>query len=68
VEGYDSSNREEAMNMLMKKDGLVTGLIYQNKEQPSYQELVAGYSEDPLNNQGLKLDEETFDELVKEFM
>jgi 2-oxoglutarate/2-oxoacid ferredoxin oxidoreductase subunit beta len=68
VQGYDSSNREEAMNMLMKKDGLVTGLIYQNKEQPSYQELVAGYSEDPLNNQGLKLDEETFDELVKEFM
>ncbi|MFD2682741.1 2-oxoacid:ferredoxin oxidoreductase subunit beta [Bacillus seohaeanensis] len=68
VEGYDSSNREEAMSMLMKKDGLVTGLIYQNKEQPSYQELVAGYSEDPLNNQRLKLDEETFDELVKEFM
>ncbi len=68
VEEYDSSNREEAMNMLMKKDGLVTGLIYENKEQPSYQELVAGYSADPLNNQGLKLDEETFDELVKEFM
>jgi 2-oxoglutarate/2-oxoacid ferredoxin oxidoreductase subunit beta len=68
VEGYDSSSREEAMNMLMKKDGLVTGLIYQNKEQPSYQELVAGYSEDSLNSQELKLDEETFDGLVKEFM
>ena len=33
VEGYDPSSREEAMNTLMKHDGLVTGLIYQNKEQ-----------------------------------
>ncbi|MBN8191384.1 2-oxoacid:ferredoxin oxidoreductase subunit beta [Bacillus sp. NTK074B] len=68
VEGYDPSNREQAMNTLMEKDGLVTGLIYQNKEQPSYQELVAGYSEDPLSTHDLKLDKSKFDELVKEFM
>ncbi|WP_044337327.1 2-oxoacid:ferredoxin oxidoreductase subunit beta [Rossellomorea aquimaris] len=68
VEGYDPSNREQAMNMLMEKDGLVTGLIYQNKEQPSYQDLVAGYSEEPLSTHDLRLDESKFDELVKEFM
>lgn len=68
VEGYDPSNREQAMNMLMEKDGLVTGLIYQNKEQPSYQELVTGYSEEPLSTHDLRLDEDKFDELVKEFM
>ncbi|MEL3971250.1 2-oxoacid:ferredoxin oxidoreductase subunit beta [Rossellomorea oryzaecorticis] len=68
VEGYDPSNREQAMNTLMEKDGLVTGLIYQNNEQPSYQELVAGYSEEPLNTHDLKLDDETFDGLLKEFM
>jgi 2-oxoglutarate/2-oxoacid ferredoxin oxidoreductase subunit beta len=68
LEDYDPSNREQAMNMLMEKDGLVTGLIYQNKEQPSYQELVAGYSEEPLSTHDLRLDESKFDELVKEFM
>ncbi|PFG06638.1 2-oxoacid:ferredoxin oxidoreductase subunit beta [Bacillus sp. es.034] len=68
VEGYDPSNREQAMNTLMEKDGLVTGLIYQNKEQPSYQDLVSGYSEEPLSTHDLRLDESKFDELVKEFM
>ncbi|MCR8848722.1 2-oxoacid:ferredoxin oxidoreductase subunit beta [Rossellomorea sp. SC111] len=68
VEGYDPSNREQAMNTLMEKDGLVTGLIYQNNEQPSYQDLVSGYSEEPLSTHDLKLDESKFDELVKEFM
>ncbi|MGF3102640.1 2-oxoacid:ferredoxin oxidoreductase subunit beta [Rossellomorea sp. DUT-2] len=68
VEGYDPSNREQAMNTLMEKDGLVTGLIYQNKEQPSYQDLVTGYSEEPLSTHDLKLDEDKFNELVKEFM
>ncbi|MGM0851470.1 MAG: 2-oxoacid:ferredoxin oxidoreductase subunit beta [Bacillota bacterium] len=68
VEGYDPSNREQAMNTLMEKDGMVTGLIYQNKEQPSYQDLVTGYSEEPLSTHDLRLDENKFDELVKEFM
>ncbi|MGG4169861.1 2-oxoacid:ferredoxin oxidoreductase subunit beta [Rossellomorea vietnamensis] len=68
IEGYDPSNREQAMNTLMEKDGLVTGLIYQNKEQPSYQDLVSGYSEEPLSTHDLRLDESKFDELVKEFM
>lgn len=68
VEGYDPSNREQAMNTLMEKDGLVTGLIYQNNEQPSYQDLVSGYSEEPLSTHDLRLDESKFDELVKEFM
>ncbi|KPL61062.1 2-oxoacid:ferredoxin oxidoreductase subunit beta [Rossellomorea vietnamensis] len=68
IGGYDPSNREQAMNTLMEKDGLVTGLIYQNKEQPSYQDLVSGYSEEPLSTHDLRLDESKFDELVKEFM
>ncbi|MCA0148555.1 MULTISPECIES: 2-oxoacid:ferredoxin oxidoreductase subunit beta [Rossellomorea] len=68
VEGYDPSNREQAMNTLMEKDGLVTGLIYQNNEQPSYQDLVSGYSEEPLSTHDLRLEESKFDELVKEFM
>lgn len=68
VEGYDPSNKEEAMSLLMEKQGLVTGLIYQNSHQPSYQELIPDYSEEPLSTHDIRLEEATFDELVKEFM
>jgi 2-oxoglutarate/2-oxoacid ferredoxin oxidoreductase subunit beta len=68
IEGYDPSDRMMAMQTLMEHNGLVTGLIYQNKEQKSYQELVHGYSETPLVQHDLKLDENKFNELVAEFM
>jgi len=68
IEGYDPSNRMMAMQTLMENDGLVTGIIYQNKQQPSYQELIKGYSEQPLSQADLSLDKNMFDELVAEFM
>lgn len=68
VEGYDASSREMAMQTLMKNNGLVTGLIYQNTERPSYQELIKGYSETPLTNAELTLDQAHFDKLVAEFI
>lgn len=68
IEGYDSSNRVQAMRTLMEHDGLVTGLIYQDTERKSYQELLAGYSEEPLIDADLKLDEDYFKKLVSEFM
>jgi 2-oxoglutarate/2-oxoacid ferredoxin oxidoreductase subunit beta len=52
---------------LMQHNGLVTGLIYQNTERKSYQELVSGYSETPLSQADLKLDQAHFDKLVAEF-
>ncbi|MEK4199675.1 2-oxoacid:ferredoxin oxidoreductase subunit beta [Cytobacillus sp. FSL K6-0265] len=68
IDGYDSSNREQAMQTLMKHDGLVTGLIYQNTERKSYQEMLHGYSETPLAKADLNLDQAYFDKLVEEFM
>lgn len=68
IEGYDPSDRAMAMQTVMKYDGLVTGLIYQNKEQKSYQELVPGYRDTPLAEADLKLSKEKFAELVAEFM
>jgi 2-oxoglutarate/2-oxoacid ferredoxin oxidoreductase subunit beta len=67
IEGYDPSSREKAMSTLMKHDGLVTGLIYQNKERQSYQQLLKGYSEDPLVDADLNLNEDYFNNLVAEF-
>ncbi|MFL6561368.1 MAG: thiamine pyrophosphate-dependent enzyme, partial [Bacillus sp. (in: firmicutes)] len=68
IEGYDPSNREDAMQTLMKHNGLVTGLIYQNTERKSYQELITGYSEAPLSKADLNLDQNYFDKLVSEFI
>ncbi|OKL37069.1 2-oxoacid:ferredoxin oxidoreductase subunit beta [Domibacillus mangrovi] len=68
IEGYDPSSREGAMNTLMQHNDLVTGIIYQDKERPSYQQLIDGYSEEPLAHADLKMDEATFDQLVKEFI
>ncbi|MBO1510332.1 2-oxoacid:ferredoxin oxidoreductase subunit beta [Metabacillus bambusae] len=68
VEGYDANNKELAMQTLMKHKGLVTGLIYQNTEQKSYQELINGYSETPLSEAELAIDEAVFNKLVAEFM
>lgn len=68
IEDYDSTNRELAMQTVMEKEGLVTGIIYQETDTKSYQEKVPGYSEEPLSKIDMNLSEEKFNELVKEFM
>lgn len=68
IEGYDSANREAAMQTLMEHKGLVTGLIYQDNERKSYQELLKGYSDDSLTKANLTLESEQFEKLVSEFM
>lgn len=68
IEGYDSFNRELAMHTVMEKEGLVTGIIYQDTETKSYQEKVPGYAEQPLADLDMNLTEDQFNDLVKEFM
>lgn len=68
IEDYDPQNKELAMQTLMKHNGLVTGLIYQNTEQKSYQAMINGYSDKPLSQAKLDIDEEEFNKLVAEFM
>ncbi|PZX07794.1 2-oxoglutarate ferredoxin oxidoreductase subunit beta [Psychrobacillus insolitus] len=68
IEGYDSSSREEAIKVVMEREGLVTGIIYQNENAPSYQDQVIGYAENPLVDQNLKMSEEEFNVLLQDFM
>ncbi|MRG85325.1 2-oxoacid:ferredoxin oxidoreductase subunit beta [Salinibacillus xinjiangensis] len=68
IEDYDPSDRGLAMKTLMDHDSLVTGLIYQDKEKKSYQEMVKGYREVPLKDSELGMEREKFDQLVSEFM
>lgn len=66
-DSYDPSNRSAAMQKLMEHQGLVTGIIYQNKEQPPYEDRIKGFKKTPLAKQDLKISKEKFDELVSEF-
>jgi 2-oxoglutarate ferredoxin oxidoreductase subunit beta len=68
VEGYDSSSKDIAMQTLLNHSGLVTGLIYQNTDRPSYQDLAPGYAKTPLTEADLNLEQAHFDKLVNEFM
>ncbi|MFD3261004.1 2-oxoacid:ferredoxin oxidoreductase subunit beta [Paenibacillus lentus] len=67
VEGYDHTNRLAAMTKLMETGSMITGLIYQNKQKKSYENLVHGFSEEPLAHQSLALSQADFDNLVAEF-
>lgn len=64
---YDPSNRIMAMTKIMETNSMLTGLIYQDKSKPSYENLVAGFKSEPLVHQDLKLSEEVFNKLVAEF-
>lgn len=64
---YDPSNRHLAMQKLMENNGLVTGLIYQNKQQPAYEEMIRGFKDEPLTKQDIMISEQDFNKLVAQF-
>jgi 2-oxoglutarate ferredoxin oxidoreductase subunit beta len=64
---YDPTNRLHAMTKLIETNGMLTGLIYQDKTKKSYEDLVAGFKPEALANQNIKLTQQEFDKLVAEF-
>jgi len=64
---YDSSNRAAAMAKLMETEGMITGIIYQDKSRQSYEDLVHGFKPEALAKQDLKISEADFQKLVAEF-
>lgn len=64
---YDPSNRVAAMNKIMETNGMLTGLIYQNKERKAYDDLIAGFKPEGLAKQDLQLSRADFDKLLTEF-
>lgn len=67
VPDYDPVNRALAMGKLMETGSMITGLIYQNREKKSYENLVHGFKKEPLAHQPLNLEKHEFDNLVAEF-
>lgn len=68
IDGYDPHNKMMAMQTLMEHNGLVTGLIYQDKEKQAYEDLVTGFKADGLAHQNLEISEDHFTKLCSEFM
>lgn len=64
---YNPHDRVVAMNKIMETNGMLTGLIYQNKERKSYEDMIPGFQAEGLVKQDLKLDPAKFDKLVAEF-
>lgn len=67
VEGYDPSNRVQAMTKLMETGGMLTGLIYQDTAKPSYEDQVPGFKPESIAKQNIKISESEFEQLVAEF-
>lgn len=65
VEGYDASDKLQALTKLTETDGLVTGLIYE-QESPSYEEL-SGLPEEPLARRAERMSEAEFTNLIQAF-
>ncbi|MEC0240447.1 2-oxoacid:ferredoxin oxidoreductase subunit beta [Paenibacillus dokdonensis] len=67
IPDYDPSSRIAAMTTLMETNGMVTGLIYQDKNKKSYENLISGFRDEPLAQQDPLISREQFDNLVAEF-
>ena len=65
-DSYDPTNRLLALETVVQREELVTGLIYR-EEAPSYEELYPGFRDTPIVEQDWSVPEEAFNELLAEF-
>lgn len=66
IEGYDNKDKKQALNTVVEHNGLVTGIIYQDTETPSYAEQLNGYSKS-LAKESIEMDSSKFEALMAEF-
>ncbi|UXS28436.1 2-oxoacid:ferredoxin oxidoreductase subunit beta [Staphylococcus delphini] len=68
IENYDVSNKQAALQTVLKHDSLVKGIVYQDTTTPSYESQIDGLAETPLAHQDLNLTEEQFESFTKQFV
>lgn len=66
IEGYDNKDKKQALNTVVEHNGLVTGIIYQDTETPSYAEQLKNYSKS-LAKEPIEMDPSKFEALMAEF-
>ncbi|MCO4330731.1 2-oxoacid:ferredoxin oxidoreductase subunit beta [Staphylococcus hyicus] len=68
IEGYDVSNKQQAIQTVIEHESLLKGIVYQDTETPSYESQIEGLSDQPLAHQNLKLEQAQFESLTKQFI
>lgn len=64
---YDPTNRMAAMSKIMETEGMLTGIIYQDKSRKSYGDLIPGFNDEALVHRDLNLSKADFSQLLTEF-
>lgn len=64
--GYDRTDRAKAMQLVLEKGGLVTGILYEDPDRPSLEEVLPGYAREPLASLDLPMSREAWEQIVAE--
>ncbi|HTE85054.1 MAG TPA: 2-oxoacid:ferredoxin oxidoreductase subunit beta [Dehalococcoidia bacterium] len=67
VPDYDPSDRGRAMAMLMERDELVNGLVYEAKDTKPFEDRLVGFRAEGLANQDWHLDEAVFNKILDDY-
>lgn len=68
IEGYDTSNKQQAIQTVLEYDSLIKGIVYQDTETPSYESQIEDFESTPLAHQSLELDASQFESFTKQFV
>jgi 2-oxoglutarate/2-oxoacid ferredoxin oxidoreductase subunit beta len=67
VADYDPTDRGRAMSLLMERDELVSGLVYQAPDSKSFEDKMLGFRQEGLANQDLHLDPAAFQKILEDY-
>lgn len=68
IEGYDPTDKIQAMRVLMEYNDLVNGLVFVDNSKQAYQDMIPGFKQEALNKQSLNIEKDKFEKLCAEFM
>ncbi|HCX2608289.1 TPA: 2-oxoacid:ferredoxin oxidoreductase subunit beta [Staphylococcus aureus] len=68
IENYDSTDKQLATRTVIEHESLVTGIVYQDKETPSYESQIKELDDTPLVKRDIKITEDTFNALTEQFI
>lgn len=68
IENYDSTDKQLATKTVIEHESLVTGIVYQDKETPSYESQIKELDDTPLAKRDIKITEDTFNALTEQFI
>ncbi|TKG84240.1 2-oxoacid ferredoxin oxidoreductase [Staphylococcus aureus] len=68
IENYDSTDKQLATKTVIEHESLVTGIVYQDKETPSYESQIKELDDTPLTKRDIKITEDSFNALTERFI